>query len=840
MRDFWPTTRNLLCVFLFSPLLMAEAQTPFAPVASFPLDGNPLVIRQPAQANRPFSVTGQRGAILGQQDGSFELWLLPVKILHNARLTARLENYEAVIDLNAHASEIEVRPDHTTITYSHAAITVKQHMFIPRSAQFGVATAMVLFEIHAVRPATVTLQFEPSMERQWPAPNFGRPNASWISVGDGGAYTLSTDNPNFFGMVAMPGSTRGLIRPYQERPQTLPLEFEIHYDPARDDKKFFPLLAAVTGVSGKPELNSSQLQNQLMGAAEQIPGLYRSTADFFEHFFDTRLTAQTPDKELDDALRWAEISIEQARVSSVIGSGLAGGWYTSGDSARPGFGWFFGRDTLWSLYAVNSYGDFKLSREAMDFLLAHQRADGKMMHEVSQTADLLDWASLPYLYAAADSTPLFVMQMADYVNASGDVGYLREHWDNVKRAYAFTRAHTTNAVYDNSQGSGWVEEWLPKMPQQEIYLAALDEQSSEAMARLAKLMQDDALASTAMQQTKRIRDYLATYRNNDGFYNFSRSKDGSFDTQHTIFPSVAWWSGSLTLPQADAMLDAWAGHRFATDWGTRSMAVGEATYDPISYHHGSVWPLYTGWASLAEYRANRPQAGFANLKQNAQLTWLQDPGAVTEVLSGEFYQPLGRSSSHQLWSSAMLLTPAVRGLFGLEADVLAGRLRVDPKLPAEWSEASLRNVPFGDAMLNLQMHREGMNLEVEVTSSKPVKLCLQNSKQFFDDAQTSCSVASASSYHKRIPLPEVEIGLESQPMQPGERTHQMKIIRQEYGDHSLVLKLDVPPQVNQRIFLRVNRAGRAIKVTGAKLNQNWITVAGEPGDYSEHTVQIAW
>ncbi len=122
----------------------------------------------------------------------------------------------------------------------------------------------------------------------------------------------------------------------------------------------------------------------------------------------------------------------------------------------------------------------------MDFLLAHQRTDGKMMHEVSQTAELVDWVHLPYLYAAADSTPLFVMQMADYVRTSGDTGYLREHWDNVKRAYAFTRAHTTNGVYDNSQGTGWVEEWLPKMPQQEIYLAALDEQSSEAMAYLAK------------------------------------------------------------------------------------------------------------------------------------------------------------------------------------------------------------------------------------------------------------------------------------------------------------------------------------------------------------------
>ncbi len=66
--------------------------------------------------------------------------------------------------------------------------------------------------------------------------------------------------------------------------------------------------------------------------------------------------------------------------------------------------------------------------------------------------------------------------------------------------------------------------------------------------------------------------------------------------------------------------------------------------------------------------------------QNEQLTWLQDPGAVTEVLSGEFYQPLGRSSSHQLWSSAMVLTPAIRGLFGIEADALTGRLRVDPQL----------------------------------------------------------------------------------------------------------------------------------------------------------------
>jgi glycogen debranching enzyme len=835
------TARTRLAITLLFMLttLSSNAQTDVAPIVRFPLDGNPLMIRQLAQANRPFSVTGQRGAILGQQDGTFELWLLPVKMLHKARLIAQLQGYDAVIQLNDYASQIEVRPDHTTITYSHAAITVKQHMFIPRSAQSGIATAVVLFEIHAIRPATVTLQFEPSMERMWPAPNFGRPDSAWTSIGTGGIYTLGTDNPNFFGMIAMPASTHGLLSPYQERPQTLPLEFNINYDPARDNDKFFPLLAAVTGVNGSPELSHQQLQQQVLLAAKDIPSLYHSTASFYDHFFDTRLTVETPDAQLNDALRWAEVSIEQAKVASAHGAGLAGGWFTSGDSARPGFGWFFGRDTLWTLYAVNSYGDFGLSREAMDFLLAHQRADGKMMHEVSQTADLVDWNSLPYQYASADSTPLFVMQMEDYVRASGDLAYLRSHWDKVKRAYAFTRAHTTNGAYDNSQGTGWVEEWVPKPPAQEIYLVALDEQSCEAMGRLAKIMSDDSLSTSATQAAGIIRNYLATYRNTDGFYNFSHNTDGTFETQPTVFPTVAWWSGHLTLPQADDTFDTWASPKFSTDWGMRSMAEGATTYDPISYHHGSVWPLYTGWTSLAEYRTGRPIAAYANLQQNVQLTWLQDPGAITEVLSGKFYQPLGRSSSHQLWSSAMVLTPAIRGMLGLEADVPAGRLRVDPELPAEWSNLSVQNVPYGDLALKVEMHRQDTYLNVEVISPKPLNLCLQNAKDFF--ANIPCVKVESTRHHLRLPLPPIELSLEWSPPIVGSEVSQWKIIRQIEEAHSLKIVLQAKGGTSQRLYLRTNGQHRNVQVVGAQRSADWLTVTSTSGDgYVEQAVSITW
>src|SRR5204863_4497458 len=134
-------------------------------------------------------------------------------------------------------------------------------------------------------------------------------------------------------------------------------------------------------------------------------------------------------------------------------TGLVAGYYESGDSARPGFAWFFGRDSLFTSWAVNSYGDFVLTRQILDFLIRRQRADGKIMHEYSQTADLAgtNWNQTPYFYAAADSTPLFVMAMEDYVNASGDSGFLRANWDAVKRAYGFTRAHDSDGdgIYEN-------------------------------------------------------------------------------------------------------------------------------------------------------------------------------------------------------------------------------------------------------------------------------------------------------------------------------------------------------------------------------------------------------
>ncbi|HEX4575913.1 MAG TPA: glycogen debranching protein, partial [Edaphobacter sp.] len=625
---------TLVLAILLAPLVVrsyASATEMLQPIPQFPLSNGPLIIRQAVQPQHPFTVTGSTGAILGLQNGNIELWALPTKVFSNLHLSAELDGYTVPIDLNAAAATIDVQPDHTTITYSHAAITVRQHMFIPAGDNNHAQGAIIFFEIESVRPAVLTISLEPAMVEEWPAPSFGRPSAYWRPIDTGGAFVLSTDNPTIFGMVGMPNATSGPLAPYQERPQALPLEFKVRFDPAKDQRHFFPLIAEVSrsGEKNSPATVAA-LQNRLVATANALPHIYRQTHAYYSHFFDNRMTVHTPDPHLDEAMQWAEIAIDQAKVRTGSETGLVAGWYPSFDSARPGFGWYFGRDALWTLYAINSYGDKTLAKQSLEFLAKRQRADGKIMHEYSLTADDLHgdltWATLGYEYAAADATPLFIMAVADYLRTTGDLDFLRTHWDQIKRAYEFDRAHVTEGVYDNSQGTGWVEAWPPKLPHQEVYLAALDQVSTQAVADMAKLMQDEALATSASTQSKHIAEIVASYKQPDGTYAFSRNPDGSFDPTSTIFPAVALWTEKGSLPAPDTMLSQWSSHHFATDWGVRSVNDTSSVFDPISYHQGSVWPLFTGWASLAQYRTNRPLAGYAALMRNADLTWAQDPG----------------------------------------------------------------------------------------------------------------------------------------------------------------------------------------------------------------------
>ncbi|WP_348267666.1 hypothetical protein P8936_00125 [Edaphobacter paludis] len=817
---------------------VAAAQTTeLRPINNFPLQDHGLVIRRHVESQKPFTVAGTRGIVVGQQDGQFEAWVLPVKLLSHFSIEANVQGYTVPIDVNQDASEIEVFPDHTTITYSHIAFTLRQTIFAPDEAKDGTG-AVVLFQIDSIRPVDFTFRFTPEMRTMWPERGEGIPSAEWVKQGNSGFYVLHTDYPDLAGAVAMPTAQPGIMAPYQEKPRVYPLELKLHYEPKRDGSRFFPLLMAEGTTTATA--NTAALLAKISALNANLPQTYEEHTARYAQMLGDLTSIQTPDAGLNDDFQWAEMSIEQLRARTGDEIGLVAGYYSSGDSARPGFGWFFGRDTLYTLYAVNSFGDFTLSREALEFLIKRQRDDGKMMHEYSQTAAYTDWKSLPYMYAAADATPLFLTQMLDYVHASGDVEFLRTHRKAIEDAWHFETTHDSDGdgIYDNAQGTGWVESWPPGMPHQEIYLALLDQQASSAMAELSTLLGDNATSAAASARATELTKKIEAeyYMPASQTYAFSHNAN-ALDHTPTIFPSVAWWNGGAGLAHPEPSFERWASHDFSTDWGLRDVAESDPLYDPISYHQGSVWPLFTGWLSLAEYRTDRPLSGYAHLMQTADQTTTQDLGAVTELLSGAYFQPFGRSTTHQLWSSSMVIMPALRGLFGIKVDALTKTVRLNPHLPADWNEANVRRLHVGSSVVDLNYRREKQQMIVRLTlvSGEPVRLAASG-KEVAANGQTAA-----------FKLPAIEVSLPHGLPLPGARTAQPKVLAENIDAHSMKLELEAQGSSTVEFKLRRNVEVKHLLADGATIvpptnsNTGQLLVKFPTGDgYQRKTVTLRW
>ena len=90
---------------------------------------------------------------------------------------------------------------------------------------------------------------------------------------------------------------------------------------------------------------------------------------------------------------------------------------------------------------------------------------------------------------------------------------------------------------------------------------------------------------------------------------------------------------------------------------------------------------------------------------NALLRSRSALGYVTELLSGDFLAAFGRSSHHQIWSEAMVVTPIVRGLLGLEPGDGGRTLRFAPQLPADWGRVAVSRIPVGGGQVDLTMVR---------------------------------------------------------------------------------------------------------------------------------------
>jgi len=177
------------------------------------------------------------------------------------------------------------------------------------------------------------------------------------------------------------------------------------------------------------------------------------------------------------------------------------------------------------------------------------------------------------------------------------------------------------------------------------------------------------------------------------------------------------WLELADAGHAEEMITRLADADQETDWGMRIISSRSKLYDGSGYHFGAVWPLFTGWASVGEYRYHREFPAYSNLRANALLANDGSLGHFTEVLSGDYYQGFSTSSPHQIWSAAMVVSPILRGLFGLQTNAQSHEITLAPHVPADWTWFGIRNVHLGNLSVDFQYRKTQDSVTVEATRS---------------------------------------------------------------------------------------------------------------------------
>jgi hypothetical protein len=679
-----------------------------APLAAQPLPPKiidyrlPLVEAKPAQPSKFIEAAGRRAAMLGSEDGTFEAWLFPIKLVRDVRLSVYIDNALEPTPLSSLAERVLVAPSRVTIVHSHAAFTIKQTWV----ASFDQPVAAVLLDIETSRPLKLRATFTPEMKPMWPA-SFGG-QASWFDEKEK-VFFFSEGLRRFTPVMGSPLFTRASEQIGHQLPdRTVIVEMDVTPDQA--GKGLVPIVFA----------NTLDLYRQWMSKADQIVDEADTEAS------DVRSTSfqlRSGEKRLDDAFRYAVQALEKGWVcNDGVGCGLVAGWAASGASERPGFGWYFGGDAFMNSWAVLDYGDFDRVRGILAFYRDKQRADGKMPHEWTQSAALLDWSKYPYGYYHADTTPLYIFSVARYVRRSGDTKFLDETWPSVEKAYQACLLYVdADGLLSNKKGgAGAVETGaLSGRVEKDVYLQGTWLAALQGFAEMARWRKNPALEKDAQARLDRARSALeAWFDPQKGHLAFAQLTDGTRYNALSGWQSFALAWGGLKPEVAGPATETLNKTTLSTDWGTRLFATDSPYYDALSYNDGSVWPFVTGFAIQAEFRNRRPWAGLQHLRGLTAATGLSGHGFMPEYMSGDRFQALPHSVPHQLFSSSPIVQGVVSGLLGLDGDAMAGTLTWAPQL--DWpSDFRFTGYKVGMSSVNGHARRTKGQLELELELSGP-------------------------------------------------------------------------------------------------------------------------
>ena len=664
-----------------------------------------------AQPARFVAVHGRRSAIFGYSEHGLEIWAYPLQVVDSFGVAFRKQDGTTEIDGGAVLRRIEYTPEAVTRVYVGPDFAVREKLFVPLDAP----GAIVSYEVDGAAPLDIIVRFNPVLNLMWPG-GMGGQEAAWNAAASGyllseplHRYTALVSSPDIIAHDETPNATR--------RANSSPgVAFTI-----RAGSGHAAQVVIAVGLRGE---DPAVMAKELLRSRE---ALEKTAAEHYDDVLNRGLQIETSDPDVNRALQWSQIALEQAWVCNLdLGCGQVAGYGPSRKARRPQYDWFFAGDGMVATHALLAAGRYERARAELEFILKYQdRKTGMIWHELSQSAGAMEWRKYPYMFVHVDLSYDFLDTVAEYYSVTGDLEFVKKNWNALESAYRYCKS-----LLDPKDG-------LPRIPgdkqgfneqdplSDELTLSASWVAASQAFATLAAAAGRQAAARAALNESQRARQSVQTryWDERRHFWISGHTRAGAPVMDRDIRPASVVQDSLFSAEQRSSVLNELASADFQTDWGTRGKAASDPTYDPNLYSSGSVWALATGTVARAFWAEHRPATAFPIWRALVPWSTLDSLGHMHELMAGDFYHEEVESVPEQTWSSASFLTTAVHGLLGLRVDEAGRHLQFTPHLPPGWNKVTLRRVRVGSSEVALDLVQSSGEMTLHIRNDgAPVKM----------------------------------------------------------------------------------------------------------------------
>lgn len=464
--------------------------------------------------------------------------------------------------------------------------------------------------------------------------------------------------------------------------------------------------------------------------------LFESKKARYEEIGETN-QLQTGDSSVDQMFQWIKYNTDWL-VRDVPEQGRAV------SAGIPDYPWWFGTDNGYTLQGMLAAGMHEEALNTIELIIELSREvnnnSGKIMHEASTNGVVFNPGNL-------NTTPNFIYALWKAYEWTGDTTLIEKYYSDIIRGIDWIESQDKDGN-GYPDGPGMME--IPGLHTEMIDVVSYQYAAYRSVANFARVAGDTEKASEYDKKASQLRQKINSEWWVEEFNSFADFRSDK---------ATAMELTKAAITRADTINKPWSvdeliktrnkisvmnpkgtqGYVVHRNWVVNTpMEVGAADPDKalealetaknyrsrfgmfvtgidrdesqekaekweVFSYVGAVMTLPTGVQAIAEANYGNVNESYEYLKMLENSFSYALPGSMYEV-SPDF------GMITQAWNIYAVATPVVEKYFGIQPRAWKKEVLIEPNLPSDWTDVSLKNIRVGDNLISIDIDGETVSI----------------------------------------------------------------------------------------------------------------------------------